>query len=548
MAAKRIAFDQEARESILRGVRKLARAVKVTLGPSGRNVVLEKSFGSPTVTKDGVTVAKEIELEDSYENMGAQMVKEVASKTSDVAGDGTTTATVYAEAIFAEGMKNVGSGANATQVQRGINLAVEAISAELQKMSKKIESNKEVAQVGTSSANQDEQIGKMIAEAMTKVGKDGVITVEEGKALDTTVELVEGMQFDKGFLSPHFITDARTQEAVLEDAYILIHEKKISSARDLVPVLSKAAEQGKPMLIIAEDIEGEALATLVVNKLRGTLKVAAVKAPGFGDRRKAMLEDVAIVTGGTAIFEELGVKLENIELSQLGRAKKIRIDKDNTTIIEGAGDEKAIKGRIEALKTEIANTTSDYDGEKLQERLAKLAGGVAQIHVGAATEVAMKEKKARVEDALHACRAAVEEGILPGGGVAVIRAAAKVLDGLKRKNESEDIRFGIEIVRRAVEAPIKQIAENAGVDGSVVAQKVKESSETNFGYNALTHEYGDMMKMGVIVPTKVERTALQNAASIASLLLTTDAIVSEIKEDKPEPAGAPGGGGMGGMY
>jgi chaperonin GroEL len=548
MAAKRIAFDQEAREAILRGVRKLARAVKVTLGPSGRNVVLEKSFGSPTVTKDGVTVAKEIELEDSYENMGAQMVKEVASKTSSVAGDGTTTATVYAEAIFAEGMKNVGSGANATQIQRGINLAVEAIIGELQKMSKKIDSNKEVAQVGTSSANQDEQIGKMIAEAMTKVGKDGVITVEEGKALDTTVELVEGMQFDKGFLSPHFITDTRTQEAVLDDAYILIHEKKISSARDLVPVLSKAAEMGKPMLIIAEDIEGEALATLVVNKLRGTLKVAAVKAPGFGDRRKAMLEDVAIVTGGTALFEELGIKLENVELSQLGRAKKIRIDKDNTTIIEGAGDEKAIKGRIEALKNEIANTTSDYDGEKLQERLAKLAGGVAQIHVGAATEVAMKEKKARVEDALHACRAAVEEGILPGGGVAVIRAAAKVLDNLKKKNDSEDIRFGIEIVRRAVEAPIKQIAENAGVDGSVVAQKVKEGTETNFGYNALTHEYGDMMKMGVIVPTKVERTALQNAASIASLLLTTDAVVSEIKEDKPEPAGAPGGGGMGGMY
>ncbi|MGD0540041.1 MAG: chaperonin GroEL [Tepidisphaeraceae bacterium] len=547
MAAKRIAYDQEARESILRGVRKLARAVKVTLGPSGRNVVLEKSFGSPTVTKDGVTVAKEIELEDSYENMGAQMVKEVASKTSSVAGDGTTTATVYAEAIFAEGMKNVGSGANATQIQRGINLAVEAVVAELQKMSKKIDSNKEVAQVGTSSANQDEQIGKMIAEAMTKVGKDGVITVEEGKALDTTVELVEGMQFDKGFLSPHFITDARTQEAILEDAYILIYEKKISSARDLVPVLSKAADQGKPMLIIAEDIEGEALATLVVNKLRGTLKVAAVKAPGFGDRRKAMLEDVAVVTGGTALFEELGIKLENVELSQLGRAKKIRIDKDNTTIIEGAGDEKAIKGRIEALKTEIANTTSEYDGEKLQERLAKLSGGVAQIHVGAATEVAMKEKKARVEDALHACRAAVEEGILPGGGIAVIRAAAKVFDALRKKSDNEDIRAGIEIVRRALEAPIKQIAENAGVDGSVVAQKVKESHETNFGYNALTHEYGDLMKMGVIVPTKVERTALQNAASIASLLLTTDAIVSEIKEDKPEPAGAPGGG-MGGMY
>src|SRR3984957_12007968 len=544
MAAKRIAFDQEAREAILRGVKKLARAVKRPLGPSGRNVVLEKSFGSPTVTKDGVTVAKEIELEDSYENMGAQMVKEVASKTSTVAGDGTTTATVYAEAIFAEGMRNVASGANPTQIQRGINMAVEAIVAELHKMSKKIESSKEVAQVGTSSANQDEQIGKMIAEAMTKVGKDGVITVEEGKALDTTVELVEGMQFDKGFLSPHFITDTRTQEAVLDDAYILIHEKKISSARDLVPVLSKAAEQGKPMLIIAEDIEGEALATLVVNKLRGTLKVAAVKAPGFGDRRKAMLEDLAIVTGGTAIFEELGIKLENVELSQLGRAKKIRIDKDNTTIIEGAGDEKAIKGRIEALKNEIAATTSDYDGEKLQERLAKLAGGVAQIHVGAATEVAMKEKKARVEDALHACRAAVEEGILPGGGVAVIRAAAKVLDNVKKLAKDDDQSLGVEIVRRAIEAPIKQISENAGVDGSVVAQKVKESSEVDFGYNALTHEYGDLVKMGVIVPTKVERSALQNAASIAGLLLTTDAVVSEIKEDKPEPAGAGAGGGM----
>ena len=547
MSAKRIAFDQEAREAILRGVRKLARAVKITLGPSGRNVVLEKSYGSPTVTKDGVTVAKEIELEDSYENMGAQMVKEVASKTSSVAGDGTTTATVYAEANFSEGLKNVASGANANQIQRGIGAAVEAIVAELGKMSKKIENSKEVAQVGTSSANQDEQIGKMIAEAMDKVGKDGVITVEEGKSLDTTVELVEGMQFDKGYLSPHFITDPQTMEAVLEDAYILIHEKKITSARDMVPLLSKAADQGKPLLLIAEDVEGEALATLVVNKLRGTLRVAAVKAPGFGDRRKAMLEDIAIVTGGTAIFEELGIKLENVELSQLGRAKKIRIDKDNTTIIEGAGNEKAIKGRIEALKTEIDDTTSDYDREKLQERLAKLAGGVAQIHVGAATEVAMKEKKARVEDALHACRAAVEEGILPGGGVAVIRAAAKVFDHLRKKTASEDQRLGIEIVRRAVEFPIKQIADNAGVDGSVVAQKVKESSEVNFGYNALTHEYGDLMKMGVIVPTKVERIALQNASSIASLLLTTDAIVSEIKEEKPEPAGAPGGG-MGGMY
>jgi chaperonin GroEL len=547
MAAKSILFDQQAREAILRGVKKLARAVKVTLGPSGRNVVLEKSFGSPTVTKDGVTVAKEIELEDPYENMGAQMVKEVASKTSTVAGDGTTTATVYAEAIFAEGMRNVASGANPTQIQRGINLAVEAIVNELKAMSKKISSSKEVAQVGTSSANQDEQIGKMIADAMDKVGKDGVITVEEGKSLETHVELVEGMQFDKGYLSPHFVTDAVTSEAILDDAYVLIHEKKISSARDLVPVLSKVAEAGKPILIIAEEIEGEALATLVVNKLRGTLKVVAVKAPGFGDRRKAQLEDIAIVTGGTAIFEELGIKLETVELSQLGRAKKIRVDKDNTTIIEGAGSESAIKGRIEALKTEIDNTTSDYDREKLQERLAKLAGGVAQINVGAATEVAMKEKKARVEDALHACRAAVEEGILPGGGVAVIRAAAKVLDPLRKKN-SDDVRLGIEIVRRAIEAPIKQISENAGVDGSVVAQKVKESTEVNFGYNALTHEYGDMTKMGVIVPTKVERTALQNAASIASLLLTTDAIVSEIKEDKPEPAGAPGGGGMGGMY
>jgi chaperonin GroEL len=547
MSAKRIAFDQEAREAILRGVKKLARAVKVTLGPSGRNVVLEKSFGSPTVTKDGVTVAKEIELEDSYENMGAQMVKEVASKTSTVAGDGTTTATVYAEAIFSEGLKNVASGANPTQIQRGIQLAVDAIIGELAKMSKKIENSKEVAQVGTSSANQDPLIGQMIADAMDKVGKDGVITVEEGKSLDTHVELVEGMQFDKGYLSPHFITDATAGEAVLDDVYILIHEKKISSARELVPALSKAAEAGKPVLIIAEDVDGEALATLVVNKLRGILKVAAVKAPGFGDRRKAMLEDIAIVTGGTAIFEELGIKLENVELSHFGRAKKVRIDKDNTTIIEGAGDEKAIKGRIAAIKNEIDLTTSDYDKEKLQERLAKLAGGVAQINVGAATEVAMKEKKARVEDALHACRAAVEEGILPGGGVAVIRAAAKTLDAVKTKAKNEDMSLGVEIVRRAIEAPIKQIAQNAGVDGAVICQKVKESKETNFGYNALTHEYGDMLKMGVIVPTKVERTALQNAASISSLLLTTDAIISEIKEDKPEPAGAGGGGGMGGM-
>src|SRR5437763_16290733 len=474
--------------------------------------------------------------------MVPQMGKEGASMTPSGAGAGTTTTTVYAEAIFIEGLKNVASGANATQIQRGITNATEAIVDELAKMSKKVTSSKEIAQVGTSSANQDEQIGKMIADAMDKVGKDGVITVEEGKSLDTRVELVEGMQFDKGFLSPHFVTDVNTMEAVLEDAYILIHEKKISSARDLVPVLSKVAEQGKPMLIVAEEIEGEALATLVVNKLRGTLRVTAVKAPGFGDRRKAMLEDIAIVTGGTAIFEELGIKLENVELSHLGRAKKVRVDKDNTTVIEGAGDDKVIKGRIEQLKHEIDNTTSDYDREKLQERLAKLAGGVAIIKVGAATEVAMKEKKARVEDALHACRAAVEEGILPGGGVAVIRAAAKVFTN-RRKSENEDQQLGVDIVRRAVEAPIKQIAENAGVDGSVIAQKVKEG-EGNFGYNALTHEYGDLMKMGVIVPTKVERIALQNAASIASLLLTTDAVVSEIKEDKPEPAGAGAGGGM----
>ena len=546
MAAKRIAFDTEARAAIHRGVQKLARAVKVTLGPSGRNVVLEKSFGSPTVTKDGVTVAKEIELEDSYENMGAQMVKEVASKTSSVAGDGTTTATVYAEAIFSEGLKNVASGANATQIQRGIQMAVEAIVNELGKMSKKVDNSSQVAQVGASSANQDPQIGKMIADAMDKVGKDGVITVEEGKSLDTTIELVEGMQFDKGYLSPHFVTDPNTMEAVLDDAYILIHEKKISSARDLVPVLSKVAEQGKPMLIVAEEVEGEALATLVVNKLRGTLRVCSVKAPGFGDRRKAMLEDMAILTGGQAIFEELGLKLENVELNQLGRAKKIRVDKDNTTIIEGAGDTKAIKGRIEQLKNEIDATTSDYDREKLQERLAKLAGGVAIIKVGAATEVAMKEKKARVEDALHACRAAVEEGILPGGGVSVIRAAAKVLNKVREGAATDEMRIGVDIVRRAVEAPLKQIADNAGVDGGVVAQKVKESKDVNFGYNALTHEYGNLMQMGVIVPTKVERTALQNAASIASLLLTTDAIVSEIKEEK-EPAGA-GAGAGGGMY
>src|SRR6478672_7005521 len=545
MAAKRIAFDQEAREAIRRGVSKLARAVKVTLGPSGRNVVLEKSFGSPTVTKDGVTVAKEIELEDSYENMGAQMVKEVASKTSTVAGDGTTTATVYAEAIFSEGLRNVASGANATQIQRGINLAVEAIIGELKNMSKKVTSSKEVAQVGASSANQDPQIGQMIADAMDKVGKDGVITVEEGKSLDTTIELVEGMQFDKGYLSPHFVTDPTTMEAVLEDAYILIHEKKISSARDLVPVLSKAAEQGKPMLIIAEDIEGEALATLVVNKLRGTLKVCAVKAPGFGDRRKAMLEDIAIVTGGQAIFEELGIKLENVEISQLGRAKKIRVDKDNTTIIEGAGDEKAIKGRIEQLKNEIDATTSDYDKEKLQERLAKLAGGVAQINVGAATEVAMKEKKARVEDALHACRAAVAEGVLPGGGVALIRAMKALNGGSNLKLEGDEA-AGVKIIRQALTAPLRQIADNAGESGAVVVRRVMEGKD-NEGYNALTGEYVDMVKAGILTPTKVERTALQNAAEVAILLLTTDCIIVEAPKKDAGGHDHGHGGGMGGM-
>ncbi len=542
MPAKSIAFDTDARERILRGVQKLAAAVKVTLGPSGRVVILEKSFGAPTVTKDGVTVAKEIELDDPYENMGAQMVKEVASKSSKDAGDGTTTATIYAEAIFAEGLKNITAGANANAVKRGIDKAVTAVVDELKKMSKKIANSKEIAQVGTCSANQDEQIGKIIAEAMDKVGKDGVITVEEGKTLDTEVELLEGMQFDKGYLSPHFVTSPATMECILEDAFVLIHEKKIASAKDLLPVLTKVAESGKALLIIAEDVESEALATLVVNKLRGVLKVAAVKAPGFGDRRKAMLEDIAVLTGGRAVMEELGIELEKITLADLGRAKKITIDKDNTTVVEGAGKTSDIKGRIEQIKHQIDATSSDYDREKLQERLAKLAGGVAQINVGAATEVEMKEKKARVEDALHACRAAVEEGILPGGGIAVLRAR-KALDTL-RKKATDDERAGIEIISRAISAPVKQIAANCGLDGSVIAHTVESSSETNFGYNALTHEYGDLVHMGVIVPTKVERVALQNAASIAGLLLTTDAAIVEIKDKKkPSPAGA----GMGGM-
>jgi chaperonin GroEL len=542
MAAKKIAFGTDARGAIREGVKKLAAAVKVTLGPAGRVVILEKSYGAPTVTKDGVTVAKEIELEDAYENMGAQMVKEVAQKSSKDAGDGTTTATILAESIFEEGLKNVTAGANPIQVKRGIDMAVQAIVDELRSMSTPVdmESTKQIEQVATCSANQDVEIGKRLAEAMSKVGKDGVITVEEGQSLETTVELVEGMQFDKGYLSPHFINNLENMSVVLDKPYILVHEKKIASVKSLVPLLEKVAKQGKPLLLIAEDVEGEALATLVVNKLRGVLQAAAVKAPGFGDRRKAMLSDIAVLTGGEPIFEDLGLQLENIELRQLGRAKQVTIDKDTTTIIEGGGSTDAIKGRIEQIKAEIDKSTSDYDIEKLQERLAKLAGGVAQINVGAATEAEMKEKKARVEDALHACRAAVEEGILPGGGVSMLKARA-ALDKLKGKGDEQ---IGVDIVRRAVVAPIKQIAQNAGLDGSIVAQKVIESGEKNFGYDVIRREYGDMVKFGVIVPTKVERTALQNGASIASLLLTTDAVVSEIPEKKEKAPAMPPGGGM----
>ncbi len=540
MAAKQIAYDVDAREKMLRGIQKLARAVKVTLGPSGRVVILEKSFGAPTVTKHGVTVAKEIELDDPYENMGAQMVKEVAQKSSKDAGDGTTTATIYAEAIFAEGLKNITAGANPNQVRTGIEKAVATVVDELKEMSKPIKSSTEIAQVGTCAANQDHNIGKIIAEAMDKVGKDGVITVEEGKSLDTDVELLEGMQFDKGYLSPHFVTNVATMEAVLEDAYVLVHEKKISSAKDMLPLLGKIAEAGKSLLLIAEDIEGEALATLVVNKLRGVLKVAAVKAPGFGDRRKELLSDIAVLTSGKPVMEELGMTLENITLADLGRAKKITIDKDNTTVVEGAGKTADIKARIEQIKAQIENTTSDYDREKLQERLAKLAGGVAQINVGAATEVEMKEKKARVEDALHACRAAVEEGILPGGGVAVLRAR-KALERLEGKVKGDE-KIGVDIVNRAMSSPIKQIAQNCGEDGSIVAQKVEENSNANFGYNGVSGQYEDLVKAGVIVPTKVERIALQNAASISALLLTTDCAIVEIKEKKK--AAAPAGAGM----
>jgi len=541
MAAKQLQFDENARHTLLRGVEKLAKAVKATLGPSGRNVILDKKFGSPTITKDGVTVAKEIELEDPYENMGAQLVREVASKTSDVAGDGTTTATILAESIYREGLRNVTAGANPTSLQRGIMKGVEAIVEELKKLSKKVSDRTEIAQVATVSANWDKTIGEIIADAMDKVGKDGTITVEEAKSIETTLEVVEGMQFDKGYLSPYFVTNAEAMEAVLENAYILIYEKKISSLKDLLPLLEKVAKAGRPLLIIAEDVEGEALATLVVNKLRGTLQVCAVKAPGFGDRRKAMLEDIAVLTGGRLISEDLGIKLENIKLEDLGRAKRITIDKENTTIVEGEGKKADIQGRVAQIRRQIEETTSDYDSEKLQERLAKLAGGVAVINVGAATETEMKEKKARVEDALHATRAAVEEGIVPGGGVAFLRTQ-KALDNIKDLEPDEKV--GVAIVRRAVEEPTRQLADNAGREGALVVEEVKKR-KGNEGYDVAADEYTDLVKAGIVDPTKVTRTALQNAASIAGLLLTTEALVTEIPEKEKTPAMPPGG--MGGM-
>jgi chaperonin GroEL len=537
MAAKQIVYSENSRQAILRGVNQLADAVKVTLGPKGRNVVLEKKFGGPTITKDGVTVAKEIELKDPLENMGAQMVREVASKTSDVAGDGTTTATILAQCIYREGVKAVAAGANPMALKRGIEKAVALVVAEVGKLSTKVENNAKIAQVGTISANGDTEIGSTIAEAMQKVGKDGVITVEESKTMHTELELVEGMQFDRGYLSPYFVTDPDRMEAVLEDPYILIHEKKISNMKDLLPVLEQIARSGHPLVIIAEEVEGEALATLVVNKLRGTLNVAAVKAPGFGDRRKAMLEDIAILTGGNAIMEETGIKLEGVTVKDLGRAKRITIDKDNTTIVEGAGEHKTIEGRVKQLRTQIDETTSDYDREKLQERLAKLAGGVAVIKVGAATETEMKEKKARVEDALHATRAAVEEGIVPGGGVALVRAA-KALDGVKGDGDEQ---IGINIIRRACQEPLRQIIGNAGYEGAIVVEKVTTSSNVNFGFNAATEEYQDLVEAGVIDPAKVTRTALQNAASVSGLMLTTEAMICEIPEKKAAPA--PGGHG-----
>jgi chaperonin GroEL len=543
MAAKMIAFEQDARQAMQRGIAKLSRAVKVTLGPRGRNVIIQKSFGSPTVTKDGVTVAKEIELEDKYEDMGAKMVKEVASKTSDVAGDGTTTATVLAEAIYNEGLKAVVAGVNPMLMKRGMDKAVAEIVEQLHKMSTKVTTRTETEQVATVASNFDSEIGKMIAEATEKVGKDGVITVEEGKTLKTEVEWVEGMQFDRGYLSPYFVTNPSTMEAVLEDPYILIHEKKISVVKDLVPVLERVAQTGRPLLIIAEEVEGEALATLVINKLRGTFRCAAVKAPGYGDRRKAMLEDIAVLTGGKPIFEALGIELENVGLNDLGRAKKVVIDKDNTTIIEGAGSHDAIKGRIEAIRREIKETKSDYDREKLEERLAKLAGGVAKINVGAATESEMKEKKARVEDALHATRAALEEGILPGGGVALLRASANA----QAKGLSHDEEIGYNIIVRSCSSPLYQIAENAGKDGGVVVAKVVDG-KGNFGFDALKEEYTDLVKAGIIDPTKVARYALQNAASVSTLLLTSDALIADMPKDEEKKAGAGGHGGYEDMY
>ncbi|MFA5058458.1 MAG: chaperonin GroEL [Opitutaceae bacterium] len=542
MPAKQLLFDEAARQKILRGVELLSRAVKVTLGPKGRNVVIDKKYGSPTVTKDGVSVAKEIELPDPYENMGAQMVKEVASKTSDAAGDGTTTATLLAESIYREGLKNVTAGSNPIYLKRGIDKAVEATVAELARISKKVNDREEIRQVATVSANWDDTIGKIIADAMDKVGKDGTITVEEAKSIETTLEVVEGMQFDKGYLSPYFTTNVEAMEAVLEDAYVLIHEKKITSLQDLLPLLQTVAKSGKPLLVIAEEVEGEALAALVVNKIRGTLNVCAVKAPGFGDRRKSMLEDIAILTGGRCLTEDLGIKLENVTISDLGKAKRITVDKENTTIVEGGGKSSDIQGRVKQIRRQIDETTSDYDREKLQERLAKLAGGVAVINVGASTETEMKEKKARVEDALHATRAAVEEGIVAGGGVALLRCA-KVIDNLQLEG---DEKIGSQIVRRAIEYPIRMLCANAGVEAGVVAQKVAEN-KGNFGYNVATGEYEDLVKAGVVDPTKVTRTALQNAASIAGLLLTTEAMITEIPEKKEAPAMPPGGGGMGGM-
>ena len=542
--AKQLSFNEEARGAIKRGVDSLAEAVKVTLGPKGRNVVIDKSFGAPTITKDGVTVAKEIELEEAYENMGAQMVKEVASKTSDVAGDGTTTATILAQSIYREGLKNVAAGHNPMAIKRGIEKAVNVVVDSLQELSQETSGKEEIAQVASISANNDPAIGDLIADAMEKVGKDGVITVEEAKSLDTNLDVVEGMQFDRGYLSPYFVTDSDRMEVVLEDAYILIHEKKISALKELVPLLESIAQQGKPLLIIAEDVEGEALATLVVNRIRGTIRGAAVKAPGYGDRRKEMLEDLAVLTNGRMISEDLGINLESINLNDLGQAKRIVIDKDNTTVIEGGGSSEAIQGRIQQIRRQIEDTTSDYDREKLQERLAKLAGGVAVINVGAATEVEMKEKKARVEDAMHATRAAVEEGIVPGGGVALVRTVS-ALDALESDDPSEQV--GADIVRRSVEEPLRQIAKNAGQEDSVIVARVKEEGG-NIGYDALRDEFGDMFQAGVIDPTKVVRVALQNASSIAGLMITTEALVADIPEEAPPMPAGPPDGGMGGMY